>query len=258
MITNLPPLAAEFDKVIDAHTHLGIQWPEEAVYIDTAESIAMMDRFGIHKAITSTSRFLRFDTHAGNVLSASIRDQYPNRIACYCILDPVRTQDSLRELNTWVRQEGFIGVKIHCSHNQIPYNHSLYLPLYEEIALNPVPILAHAFSVFEVRTLLDAAKQFPSIPFIVGHSGGFEWAQCMHDIAQQPNAYADLTCSCVDNGRVEKLVEVVGADRVVLGTDLPFMSPATQVSPIIHASLSSEDKAKILGGTINRLVGGML
>jgi len=74
-------------------------------------------------------------------------------------------------------------------------------------------------------------------------------------IAAVPNAYFDLCCSCLDAGRVEAFVAAGGAERVLFGTDLPFLHPACDLSQIVHAQIVESDKALILGGNMARILG---
>ena len=70
-----------------------------------------------------------------------------------------------------------------------------------------------------------------------------------------PNVYFDICASCVDEGRVEAFVAAGGAERVLFGTDLPFLAPALDLSQVIHARLNREEKELILGGNARELLG---
>jgi predicted TIM-barrel fold metal-dependent hydrolase len=149
-------------------------------------------------------------------------------------------------------------VKFHISHTGVPYDDPRYHEIYAKASEYQVPILAHAFSPGTVRAFLKAAKIFPDVPFIVGHSGGYQWSDCIDDIAAVPNAYFDLCCSCVDAGRVEAFVAAAGAQRVLLGTDLPFHAPALELSKLLYSRITRQEKAFILGGNIRRILGDRL
>ena len=64
------------------------------------------------------------------------------------------------------------------------------------------------------------------------------------------------TCSTFRTpGVIEELVDGVGADRVLFGSDMPLMDPRSQIGKIITARISDEAKQKILGGNAGRLLG---
>ncbi len=248
------PLAASFSPVIDAHAHIGAQWADQHVCASIDDSIRLMDLCGIHKACSSLSRFLRFDFREGNRLTGEAVKAYPARIVGLCLGDPRRPKESVEELDRRLGAEGFGGIKLHISHSSVPYDDPSYDVIYEKAREYRAPVLAHTFSPEEVNGFVAAARRFPEVPFLVGHSGGYRWTATLAAIAAVPNAYFDLCCSCPDAGRVEAFVEAAGAERVLFGTDLPFLHPANNLSQVVYAPLSYSEKALILGGNMARLL----
>jgi predicted TIM-barrel fold metal-dependent hydrolase len=248
-------LAADYSPVIDCHAHVGPVWPDQYMELTVADSIHLMDLCGIDKVCSSASRAIRFDFREGNRVIKDAMDQFPDRIIGFAVADPLRTESSIAELDRCLGEEGFKGIKIHISHSDVPYDHSSYDCIYAKAVEYKVPVLAHTFSSDEVRQFTSAAKRFPEADFIVGHSGGYRWPYLMDMIAETPNAYFDLCCSCQDRGRVEAFVRAGGVDRVLFGTDLPFLHPGLDLSQVIHAEISVADKQKILGTNMGRILG---
>jgi len=215
----------------------------------------MMDRCGIEKACTSIPDPLRYDFREGNRMTLEIVRRHPRRLIGFCIADPRRGEECAKELDRYLGGEKFSGVKLHVSHTRLPYDHPLYDVIYAKAREHGVPVLAHTFSRAEAARLLGAARRFPGVPFIVGHSGAYEWADVMDEIAAVPNAYFDVCCSCIDAGRIEAFVAVAGAERVLLGTDMPFLHPAVDLSQVVNAQLEDADKALILGGNMACILG---
>lgn len=56
---------------------------------------------------------------------------------------------------------------------------------------------------------------------------------------------------------LEIAVKVMGADRLMLGTDCPIFEPASAADCVLRADLSPDEKAAILGGTAQRLVAAL-
>ena len=52
----------------------------------------------------------------------------------------------------------------------------------------------------------------------------------------------------------EAFVKAGGANRVLFGTDSPVHAPALECSKVLHADLSDDEKQRILGGNISRLI----
>ena len=56
-------------------------------------------------------------------------------------------------------------------------------------------------------------------------------------------------------GYVEAMVEGVGAERVIFGTDTPLIDPFFGLAKITGADITEEQKELILGKNIMRLIG---
>ena len=56
-------------------------------------------------------------------------------------------------------------------------------------------------------------------------------------------------------GVVEYLTGAVGADRLVFGSDIPFMNAALQLGGLVYARITETDKRRILGGNAASLFG---
>jgi predicted TIM-barrel fold metal-dependent hydrolase len=74
-------------------------------------------------------------------------------------------------------------------------------------------------------------------------------------MAELPNVMLE-THSLTALGALETVVGKVGADRVIFGSGAPILSVAGALSYVLSAEISDEDKAKILGGNIRRILEG--
>ena len=53
---------------------------------------------------------------------------------------------------------------------------------------------------------------------------------------------------------IEFLVEQVGADRVLYGSDLPMRDPTPQLAWVCYAKISVDDKKKILAENFKKIL----
>lgn len=241
--------------IVDAHAHVGVSWPEEGVRPTVADAIAMMDRAGVDLACTSASRYLRCDMREGNRVTRRAVQEFPDRLIGFVILSPREKSTSMSEADRYLGSEGFRGIKVHISHTDVAYDDDRYDAIYAKGQEYKVPVLAHAFNLTEVGQLVNAAHRFPAVSFILGHSGGYAWADCLKTMASVPNTYLDVCASCSDIGRVEAFVSMVGAERVLYGTDNPFLEPSHCLAQVQAADIDRSERDLILGGNIMRLLG---
>lgn len=115
-------------------------------------------------------------------------------------------------------------------------------------------------------------ERHPDLKLLAVHGGGYlpaysgridhAWgarADCRADLPHPPTHY--LRKVFFDNvvftpHQLRYLVEVFGADQIVMGTDYPYdMCDYDTVELVIAAGLSPEDTAKVAGGTARRILG---
>jgi predicted TIM-barrel fold metal-dependent hydrolase len=153
--------------------------------------------------------------------------------------------------------EGFIGIKLYHQHLiNDPQMYSLY-KLCREL---DIPVLMHAGHntypdprqprMSGGEHFADIALEFPDVQFIMAHiTGGGDWYWQLKAIKDSPNIVIDMSGSVLDKPVIETAVKMLGADRILFGTD---GSPAACVGKILGAEISDEDKKTILSGTAFR------
>ncbi|MPM93632.1 hypothetical protein SDC9_140772 [bioreactor metagenome] len=129
-------------------------------------------------------------------------------------------------------------------------------PLIEACIKLDVPILEHAGKLtYEPSSqprlsggqhFADIGKRYPEANIIMAHiTGGGDWQWQLKAIRDVKNIYTDLSGSIIDNPVIEETVRLLGADRVLFGTDGTLFAG---VGKMLAADISYADKVKILGG----------
>ena len=67
------------------------------------------------------------------------------------------------------------------------------------------------------------------------------------------NIYLDLTGSAMYNGIVEYYVDKVGSEKILFGTDFPFIDPRPAIGWIKSSRIKDEDKLNILHKNAERI-----
>jgi predicted TIM-barrel fold metal-dependent hydrolase len=98
--------------------------------------------------------------------------------------------------------------------------------------------------------LWDYCEQ--SAAWIFGTSTGDRNAdKILRALRHAENVYLDTSGSVTDDGIVELAAETLGVDRLLFGCDMSFTAG---VGKIRGSDLSAEQKQKILGGNLLRLL----
>ena len=242
--------------ITDCHTHYG---PQGGILIPDSQIIETMDRYGIKRALMSSTVAISGDVKEGNDGVSRMMKNHPDRIIGYCVPNPFR--GPLEELNRCI-DLGFCGVKLHPYWSGCPMDNRLLWPVYEKAQIRGMPLLFHSggsltspdFRFTTPEMIVRMAKQFPAVSFIVGHMGLERWIDLVDAAPRAENVYLDITMSIPEVERVEMAVKAVGAGRVLFGSDLPLLNPAVPIGLIEECDLSREEKDMILGVNMERLL----
>lgn len=248
--------------VIDAHTHLG---PWFAFRIpgnpETAGVIEMMDRLGIATIVCAPHLGIGPNDSAGNDLLRQAASEQMGRILGYCAINPNRSAThKLEELKRCADDPFFVGIKIHPGLHKHPVDGPGYEVVWEYANEKRLPLLTHTWGADPYCTpsmLGEPARRHPHVAILAGHSGATpEGVEEAINVAQQyANIYLELTASILPYGIIERMVGRLGAERVIFGTDLPFLDPRPKIAQVAAARIPADDKRKIFADNAKRLFG---
>lgn len=158
---------------------------------------------------------------------------------------------------------GAIGIKLWISLRDEKGRLDNTRALIREAAARCLPVLVHTFYRTDPprpgEIMLDevgeVARQFPKATLIAAHAGAF-WRPSVNILRSfPPNALVDISGCFPERGIVEALVKVMGADRVLFGSDALGRSVASQLAKVEFATLSATARKKILGENAIRVFG---
>jgi len=242
-------------KVIDVHAHYG-KWffPIEA---DSVEAILrMMKKNNIEKAILSSSLAIIYDFQQGNKQIASAIRDYPHLYA-YLFLNPNYMRESLVEMDRYLSENSkFVGLKLYSNgYIEQPLNCAGHRKLLE-VLQKKYPhsiVLFHCYTYASALELLELARDFPELNFIMGHMGGGEWRRAIGVAGEAKNIYFEICSGIIVQGKIEVSVAEVGAERIVFGSDMTLLNPAWILGMVESAEISEGEKNLILYGNAIRL-----
>ena len=239
--------------IIDAHGHMG-PWFNFHIFESGPEGmIETMDRCGIRKVCVSHHLGIGADFRRGNAELFSVVEKYPERFVPYVSHNPHYPEAEIRADLKTVRRLGIpYGLKIHPSVHQYRADGDGYRVVWEHAEEHGRPVLSHTWQgdnfcspeIFE-----PISQQYPHCKVILGHAGGsWEGQLAATEIAvRRRNVYLDPTGSNLWRGMLERMVERIGAGRILFGTDMPFLDPRYQLGRVLFARLTAARKRRILG-----------
>jgi predicted TIM-barrel fold metal-dependent hydrolase len=250
--------------VIDCHAHLH-HHSRPSWEADDRSLIEVADRLEIDQLCCSILTPRRPATAEGfrecNRWVLDGMRRFPGRVLGYCYVNPGCKAEALEEIRRCVGDRGFIGIKLY---NEHACTDPVVFPVVELAIELGVPILHHAGHlhyfledqphISDGGDLAELARRYPEAKLICGHiCGGGDWEWTIKALRHAPTVFLDTSGSVADAGVVEMAARVLGVDRLVFGTD---MSMTAGVGRIRAADLGAAEKARILGGNMERLLEG--
>ena len=237
--------------VFDAHAHVGRQ--ANVAYPPLERQVEEMDRLGVDMAAVSSMLALSGEFRRGNDQVADAIRRFGGRFIGYCHVSANYPELILPELERCFAVEGFRGVKVY----QVgcPFDDPAFDPVWAFAKERGAPVLAHTWGG-DLTGLDVAAERNPDVSFLVAHAGsGFAYKAYLAAAQRVANIYLDLTYSREHTNMIEHIVEQLGPDRIVWGSDAPCFSMSHQLSKILFARIPEDAKRKIIHDTAARLFG---
>jgi len=192
---------------------------------------------------------------------APVIKKYPDRFIGYAFLNPKKNPKVTDELMQCVEEYGMKGVKVH------PWFHdydpgSELMPLARKCHELDIPILMHMGAREDsgnVGAILDA---MPDIKLILAHLGIPFFKRSWEQARKYPNLYLDISGPYLSASIVKKAVKVVGAEKLIYGTDGPYglragkgqWSYEPSKAWVEDLPIGDDDKEKIFSKNLLRLL----
>jgi predicted TIM-barrel fold metal-dependent hydrolase len=238
--------------IIDCHCHAGKGDGLTGPW-DTRAALDKYLRRAAQAGIVRTVLFAAFhsDYAMANRQVARIVASRPDRFYGFAFVHPDRDRRRVRALvQEAVEQFGFVGIKVH------RYDGRITREICEVARVFALPILYDVMG--EVTTTELLATEYPDVPFIIPHLGSFadDWkAQLafIDHLVRHQNIYTD-TAGVRRFDLLEQAVQRAGAQKVLFGSDGPWLHPGVELAKIHALGLSPSDKRLVLSENLLRLI----
>jgi len=260
--------------IIDVHAHLGninqaLFWAADA---PTLERYA--EEAGVDYLCVSSARSLMYDTTEGNLeLDRALKET--QKLLGYVVVNPM-FPDTRNDMRLISENPKFKGVKIHPDYHGFNMKSGLIQDYLGEVAEQVSLMLFHVSCMpgtgfASTIDIIRFAEKHPQTHIIMAHMAGifqngiypyfpnFEGLEMVRE-AGCKNIYVDTAhhLMYVYPGVMERMVELIGADQIVYGTDVPLQGPKQMrfaIEIIQDLPIPESDKTKILSGNARKLLG---
>lgn len=261
------PVTSVRYRVVDIHQHLSADDSSETV----AERLRILAEAGIDHAVLlpPSGAFGQDAVECSEINRQTSLMVKAHPVPFLCGVARVRLSDGedrcLREIEYAVQELGLRGVAWHHRFEGVSIDHPTMPALVRKCASLGVPALIHAVAgssleaSWRLERLLERCDG-ASVVVLDAFSGVDRAEETIAIAERHPNVSCDLGAMVSIAGwLIQKFLEVVGPERLMLGTDL-YLSPRTWYSPaplheIRHMDIGSEEKRLILSENALRTFG---
>lgn len=236
--------------IIDAHVHLqGSVYPGDK-RAGGDDLLRAMDEAGVSKAVVVG---LGPEDNGGII---EIATSYSSCLIPFICVDP-EDQPGLVIKRAVVKGgiRGLGEIYLKCGPSQLP---EAYLrPVLKAARTHALPVMIHTgdFSYTAPLLVMDMARRFPDVIFILAHMGSTAFVLDAIEIAKMfPNIYLE-TSGMTSPSMLGRAVSECGPGRILFGSDYPFWHPLVELERIKATDLGMTTTRMILGENIAHLLG---
>jgi len=231
--------------IVDAHTHVGrgIARTEYSQFDASPEwLINQMDKSGVDKAVIFPVFHPVF--RRGNEEVAEAVRRYPNRFIGFAGVQMNCRKHGLEDVKYGLDVLGLRGVGELKPTNLSP---NVLLPILGAIEKRGVPANFHT----SVRLADYIAKKFPKLIVILAHMGWND-PHAITVAKERANLYLDTSTVSLD--LIKQAVEKLGAEKILFGSDAPFIYQYPELKKIEVLPITDAEKRLILSENLMRIL----
>lgn len=203
-----------------------------------------MDRNGIERAVLLPVRpgFPFRDDLTGPWLEAAARSGSPERLVVFGAVHPAEAS-AAADLHA-LADRGLRGVKLHPTMQRVAPDDPRAMALYEVCRERDLIVFFHAgragvepefMQPYALMERYEApVAEFPDVRFVFGHAGARDFEAALPVARGRPNIWMDAHGQGVRD--IGRLVDAVGPERVLFGTDWPLFPQAASLAKLLIAT----------------------
>lgn len=238
--------------IIDVHAHLG-PWffgPDQGAATDNIRS---MDAHGIDIQLVSGAEAVTYDPISGNAaLAAAIADE--PRLRGMFVIDPRDIPGAQAQMDELLPTGLFIGAKIHTDYSATPAGSPRMADTLRLCAERGLPVLVHTWGE-QLLDLADTVQAVPGAQVIAGHMGGPDWHLAPEAVERTDRLWLEPGYSQPAADRVRWVLDRVGPEKLMFGTDSTLIDPALAVGAFRAARLEAHEAELIMSANAVALFG---
>lgn len=197
------------------------------------------------------------NSHSINLKNIAAKKDFGDSLYFLGALHP--DTPNIREEISFMKENGFCGVKLHPDYQDFFVDDEKMFPIYEELEKQGMFLLLHCGEDVSFinsgkgnpQRTATVLKKFSELKIIAAHLGGYlRWDETLEHLTGFDNVWLD-TAYCAFKPEAEimqKIINTFGTEKILFGSDWPWMEQKKSIDYIRSLPISDEQKSDILGG----------
>jgi len=250
--------------IFDAHLHVlgdnGFIWQWNRVTTDMDDFVRYLDLCGVDKGIITSARSEVADSPsefiAGNREVLKYTEKYKGRFVPACCVNVSFLDESLREIEDCYHKYDIVWIGELCNYAAKPryeYNTDAFAQVVQKANELNMVLDIHT-NVKEIET---ASALYNNSIMVFPHLGGnrLDIERRAKAVSKMKNGYMDISGSGYERvGMLEQVCKILGAEKVLFGSDFSINDPGSVIARVKNAYLSEEEKEMIFHRNIENLL----
>lgn len=241
---------AETFQIIDASTTVGIH-PEHRLDMSVDKLVSVMDKNSVTASLVIATIAMFHQSETGNMITLDAA-RSSNRLLPVGTVNP-RTYFGRPTDMQAIRDQGFKIFKFYPTHQRWAINSAAFAEVLRQLAPLRMPVMVDIGHPGDATAVMNAAAGYEA-PIVFCSISLDTLSEALTIMSHTSNVMIETHELHVPEA-LELIVDRVGADRIIYGSGAPLRSIASSLYYVLDSELSDEDKQKILGGNIKRILG---
>jgi predicted TIM-barrel fold metal-dependent hydrolase len=254
-------------KIIDTHIHFGkytgsfINFEYEDLLIEITKTM------GFEKIIFIHNSFF-FDLDKGLKNTLKLISENKDFLYGYLVYNPHYIENSINMIKEHFGKNGIVGIKMHPEDHLCFITDEKYEPLWKIASERRIPILSHTWNPnvpSKIQKYADALlfekviNKYPKLKIIMAHAGAKDYYY--YDVIEMlkrcgnKEIYVDIAGDIFYRGMIEYFVKEIGSEKVLFGSDAPWIDPVFTLTNVLKANITIRDRENILYNNAARVFG---
>lgn len=241
---------------IDAHVFIG---EGKHLQLSVDELLRQMDDADVDLAIISpVDHYIAVHNRDGNNLIIKSVRAHPDRLIGRAVANPWYGEEAVIELER-AFSEGLTGLLLHAPYQGFRLSDHIIDPLLNVAEAYQTPVYAHTGTagLAEPLHVVELARRFPKLNFIMGHSGSSDYSE---DVVFAKGFLDNVWLETSRNGPANfNMFKNHGlSHRIVFGSSAPEYYPKIEIETLCDVFTDSSDQIMILAENIKEVYRGRL